>query len=159
MKSGLVGADLSRAASTEQAPAWQGAPGRALPVTGTPLQRQHVSAILTNSLEMHKKFYPIFLLGTRLRRQLGRGLVSSAASATCSSTRRRAGAHRANTYNHLGASKLSHLDVSPMRLTANTHVPVTLFITEIISYFVHNGSSRKYVGFVFFLGIIFNHHN
>ena len=121
--------------------------------------RDSVSAILTKSLEMHKKFYPIFLLGNPLRRQLRRGLVSSAASTTSSSIRHRAGTHRANTYDHLEASQLSHLDVSPMRLTADTHVPVTLFITEIISYFVHNGSSGKYVGFVFFLGIIFNHHN
>lgn len=121
--------------------------------------RDPESAIFTNSLEMQKNFYPIFLLGNRLRRQLRRGLVSSVTSTTCSSVRHRAGTHRANTYDHLEASKLSHLNVSPMRLTANTHVPVTLFITEIISYFVHNGSSGKYVGFVFFLGIIFNHHN
>lgn len=38
------------------------------------------------------------------------------------------------------------------------HLPVTLFITKVISYLVHDGSSGKNVGFVFLLGIIFNYH-
>ena len=60
-----------------------------------------------------QQLLPNFPFRNRLRRKLRRGLVSSAASTTCSSIRHRAGTHRANTYDHLEASKRSHLDCQP----------------------------------------------
>lgn len=46
----------------------------------------------------------------------------------------------------------------PREVKLKVHLPVTLLIAEIVSYFVHDGSSGKDVGFVFLLGVVLDQH-